>query len=120
MTYTFYEDPGHGWLAVPKAELVSLGIDERITSCSYMDRDTAYLEEDCDFATFVAAKLGKNPKDWRDAYSKMTKEEFHEFWENNVTENDRATLWGAPEIFIRKLPSYSPTYWYIDGKRVTA
>lgn len=29
--YTFHEDAGHGWLEVPAAELVSLGIHEQIS-----------------------------------------------------------------------------------------
>ena len=35
--YTFYEDPGHGWLAVPMEQLVKLGIADKISSCSYRD-----------------------------------------------------------------------------------
>lgn len=54
----FYEDPGHGWLEVPVAELVKLGIAAEITSYSYQSRDgkTAYLEEDCDLSTYARAK----------------------------------------------------------------
>lgn len=55
-TYNFYSDSGHGWLKVPKAELVQLGIVDQITSYSYVNGDSVYLEEDCDLTTFVKAK----------------------------------------------------------------
>jgi hypothetical protein len=107
--YTFYEDPGHGWLEVPMAELEELGIAGLITSCSYMDGDKAYLEEDCDLSTFMAAKiLGLKPADWREACAALhgKGDTLREWWKENVEVNDRATLRGACEIFIRQLPSY--------------
>jgi len=106
--YTFYEDPGHGWLRVPITRLVAAGVDELITSCSYYDRmHYAYLEEDCDLVTFAIAEIyGYKPKDWKDAHSKLNKEEFKRWWDENVEVNDRATVRGAPEIFVRRLPSY--------------
>jgi len=54
--YIFHEDPGHGWLAVKRAELERLGILNQVSSCSYQRGDTVYLEEDCDAALFVEAK----------------------------------------------------------------
>jgi hypothetical protein len=54
-TFTFYADPGHGWLAVPRALLHELGIADDITPYSYQRLDHVYLEEDCDFSTFVRA-----------------------------------------------------------------
>lgn len=56
MTYTFYEDAGHGWLRVPLAELQALGIADSITGYSYKDAQHAYLEEDLDLSTFINAK----------------------------------------------------------------
>jgi len=54
---TFYQDPGHGWLAVKRQWLQALGIEDRITPYSYQRGNTVYLEEDCDFCTFhYAAK----------------------------------------------------------------
>lgn len=63
--FKFYTDPGHGWLAVKIKALKDLGIADKITSCSYTKGKTAYLEEDCDAATFVTAyiaKYGKRPE----------------------------------------------------------
>lgn len=54
-TFKFYSDPGHGWLAVKRAHLVSLGIIDQITGFSYQRGKTVYLEEDCDVGTFFAA-----------------------------------------------------------------
>lgn len=50
--YTFYSDPGHGWLQVPLSKLFELGIEKKISSYSYLDSGQAYLEEDCDYAVF--------------------------------------------------------------------
>lgn len=58
-TYKFYEDPGHAWLAVKRAELVKLGILNKISHYSYQKGDTVYLEEDCDASTFFAVKRDK-------------------------------------------------------------
>jgi len=63
-TYIFYEDPGHGWLAVPMDHLIALGVADKITGYSYLLGNTAYLEEDCDLGVFVLAykeKFGKLP-----------------------------------------------------------
>lgn len=53
--FNFYQDPGHGWVKVPKSLLKKLGIDEKITAFSYMRGDFAYLEEDLDLGTFMSA-----------------------------------------------------------------
>jgi len=55
-TYTFFEDGGHGWLQVPKLELIALGIEKEITGYSYMRGAYAYLEEDLDLTTYLNAK----------------------------------------------------------------
>lgn len=57
--YVFHSDPGHGWLAVKRSELVELGITARVTSYSYQKGNTVYLEEDCDAQLFVTAHVGK-------------------------------------------------------------
>lgn len=54
--YIFHEDPGHGWLQVPIAELDRLGIAAKISRYSYYRAGSAYLEEDCDLSTFARAK----------------------------------------------------------------
>lgn len=53
--YRFFADPGHGWLEVPRAEVLASGA--KISGYSYYDpaTDMAYLEEDCDAPAFLAA-----------------------------------------------------------------
>ena len=53
--FKFYQDPGHGWVKVPKALLKDIEIDDKISSFSYMRTDWAYLEEDRDLAIFLSA-----------------------------------------------------------------
>jgi len=65
MVYTFHTDPGHGWLEVPISELIELDIERRISCYSYVNKDTAYLEEDCDAGVFIKAyekKHGSRPE----------------------------------------------------------
>ena len=59
LDYYFYSDPGHGWLAVNYDELVELGIQDKISSYSYVKGNTVYLEEDCDMAEFMNALEAK-------------------------------------------------------------
>lgn len=51
----YYQDPGHGWVAVQKSLLQDLGISDKITRFSYMKGDLAYLEEDCDLPALTTA-----------------------------------------------------------------
>lgn len=57
--YKFYNDPGHGWLAVKRKELVELGILGEISSYSYQRGNTVYLEEDGDASRFINACVRK-------------------------------------------------------------
>ena len=64
-TYIWALDAGHEWLAVKISELVELGIQDDITEYSYVKGGTAYLEGDCDAATFInayTARHGVAPK----------------------------------------------------------
>ena len=54
-TFDFISDPGHAWLKVPHQMLADLGIADQITHYSYSRDAFAYLEEDCDAATFFNA-----------------------------------------------------------------
>jgi len=55
MKLMFYEDPGHGWLAVPYRKLVKLGIHRNISPFSYRSKGTVFLEEDVDMGIFLRA-----------------------------------------------------------------
>lgn len=63
-TYIWAQDGGHAWLAVKAGELVSLGIQDKISGYSYVKGDTVYLEEDCDAGLFInayRARWGHDP-----------------------------------------------------------
>ena len=51
----WYNDAGHGWLAVTVRDLLDSGVAPDISSYSYHDRVTAmvYLEEDCDAPRYL-------------------------------------------------------------------
>lgn len=106
--YTFYEDPGHGWLEVPTQELRDLGIADKISGYSYISSDgkRAYLEEDCDLSVFLEAKVGADKPMHVAGDAVAIQSSWRLWYEKNVSRNDRATLRGAREIFIRLLPSY--------------
>ena len=55
----WYSDASHGWLAVKRDLLKTLGVIQHITTCSYERGKTVYLEEDCDARKFIDA-LNKN------------------------------------------------------------
>jgi len=72
--FTFFEDPGHAWLAVPKKLIESFGIQKEISSCSYIYKDTVYLEEDCDARIFLKKYMevyGETAK-WDEVYQEST------------------------------------------------
>ena len=54
-----HSDPGHAWLAVKLSEIKMLGIEQDISSFSYVKGKTAYLEEDCDAGKFIEAMKSK-------------------------------------------------------------
>jgi hypothetical protein len=60
-TLTWHTDPGHGWLGVPLELLRDLGIQNDISSFSYIGRGVAYLEEDDDAPKFLTAFRQKFP-----------------------------------------------------------
>jgi hypothetical protein len=62
-TYKLHTDPGHGWLAVRRKELVELDIADKITRFSYVKGEMAYLEEDIDLAVFFNAYRAKHGVD---------------------------------------------------------
>lgn len=76
-TFTFFSDPGHGWVKVPTSILVALNIADKITHYSYLRGDFAYLEEDQDYTTFLnafRAFTGKDPsikESFANKYSKI-------------------------------------------------
>ena len=73
MQYIFHSDPGHGWLAVKRKELIKLDIIDSISEYSYQKGDTVYLEEDCDAGLFLQAKSDRGEEvDVRESYRYTT------------------------------------------------
>lgn len=60
-TFTYYNDPGHGWLAVPRSLVIELGIERQISPYSYQRGETVYLEEDRDAGIFIQRWNEANP-----------------------------------------------------------
>jgi hypothetical protein len=53
-TFTYLQDPGHGWLIVTRGDLAGAGMSPgEFSSCSYVRGDTLALEEDCDMPRFL-------------------------------------------------------------------
>lgn len=68
----FFRDPGHGWLRVPRSDLVEIGVLDKISPYSYQtdDGQFVFLEEDCDLSVYVGAKGYTHHSQWcsRDIY----------------------------------------------------
>ena len=54
-TLLFISDPGHAWLQVTLKDIVTLKVSDKISSCSYVKKNMAFLEEDCDAVVFLNA-----------------------------------------------------------------
>ena len=102
--FTFYEDPAHGWLAVPFKLIEQLGLAEQITPCSYCRQGQIYLEEDLDASTFLCAYLSidTDPEHWTtDEIAKV-----QDFWINHCNR----VITNDPSI-IRTYAKYSPSHF---------
>ena len=60
--FTFYEDPGHGWLEIPERLVLESGA--QISKYSYRANGNVYLEEDEDLTTYLRAAGVKNLREW--------------------------------------------------------
>jgi hypothetical protein len=91
--HTFFTDGSHGWLKVSKNRLAKLNILNKITECSFVKGNNLYLEEDCDFSTYIDALLLKEGiKDNTEEYKAFMKK----FWElttiKDTSNNDRGSI----------------------------
>jgi hypothetical protein len=62
MKLTYFTDPGHGWVKVPRKLLERLSIADKISSYSYSRGDSVYLEEDCDLGRLYNAATERSIK----------------------------------------------------------
>jgi hypothetical protein len=51
--FIFYQDPSHSWLRVPTKKIKEFGIQDKISSFSFIRGKFAYLEEDVDAENFL-------------------------------------------------------------------
>ena len=80
--FTFYSDPGHGWLEVAWSDLKRLSLNPTdFSRCSSRKGNLFYVEEDCDAPIFLNA--------WEAMHG--IKPQFREVYQER--------------IFIRNLPS---------------
>jgi hypothetical protein len=60
-TFTFWTDPGHGWLEVNGDDIHAAGLKPLdFSHCSYRSGNRFFLEEDCDAPKFIKAYREKN------------------------------------------------------------
>lgn len=86
----FIEDPGHGWLKVPKE--IFLQEISAVSPFSYSNEKYIFLEEDCDVSNFLNPFLKK--------YSLEKKDVFDHVRETSTNE----------ESFIRNLPHWCGSF----------
>ena len=55
-TFPYIQDPGHGWVRVPKTELAKAGCEADISRHSFQKGNNIFLEQDCDLQVFVDAR----------------------------------------------------------------
>lgn len=55
MKIIYHNDGGHGWYAVKRKKLETMGILNNVSGFSYELGETVYLEEDCDASLFFNA-----------------------------------------------------------------
>lgn len=55
MRLSYFQDPGHGWIATTNDMIQKLGIADKISRYSYTDGESVYLEEDLDAYHLVNA-----------------------------------------------------------------
>jgi len=103
----FFTDGGHGWLKVTKSRLENLGIADKITGCSFMRGNYAYLEEDCDLSTYVKAILKQeNVKDDSNDYKVFMRE----FWNRTTVHDSSCSDRGC------KIRNYSRYVFYNEAE----
>lgn len=54
LSFKYYQDAGHGWIAVKRDFLKNLGILDNISYYSFQKGKTVYLEEDCDAGILIS------------------------------------------------------------------
>jgi hypothetical protein len=68
-----FEDPGHGWCRVRRAEKLFQSVAHLISSASYQRGQYVYLEEDCDLAEYYKACVAAGYEiEWKYSHTDKT------------------------------------------------
>lgn len=97
---TRYQDGGHSWFKVARKELTKLGIEEKISRCSYQYGDYVYLEEDVDIVVFFKVYLKSET---------LT-------WEMMTSVADITTKYSDKSSKIRNYPNFIPNFQKVECK----
>ena len=89
--FKYYQDAGHGWIAVKINDIFDLGIQHKISQYSYIRGMTAFLEEDCDAVIFIEA--------WKSKYSIFQYETKHQGDKSYIRYCDRWAYAAAEEVY---------------------
>ena len=89
--FKYYQDAGHGWIAVKIKDIFDLGIQHKISQYSYIRGMTAFLEEDCDAPEFTSA--------WRAKHGDFKVEFKHQGDKSYIRYCDRWTYAAAEEVY---------------------
>lgn len=90
--YTYYQNPDHGWVRVPLAELRDLGFQP--STYSYVDGPWAYLEEDCDAPAWIKARAAAGCP-----VARETLREVHQNGESHIRDMARYT----PDLAVQTM-----------------
>ena len=129
-TYTYYQDPGHGWLKVDRKMLKELNIHTEITGYSYQFGEYVYLEEDCDAGLFFEAymkKFGVKPKHRSEHTNNQSKIRSYQSYcpvlepliKDNAVPGMKVIIYGKEYLLIQP----SGKNWIVEndqGKKFTA
>jgi hypothetical protein len=80
---TKYDDPGHGWLKVSLKDIQKLGLEQKISGCSFQRGGYVYLEEDMDCTNFFLAVAGV--ENWSDIEGNPEAKELVKMLHENTT-----------------------------------
>lgn len=102
-------DPGHGWLSVNVKDLIALGIEDKISSYSYLNKTCAYLEEDCDAGIYLKAArdAGWNVSIKEKYQEKTAIRSFPHFSQENMNKFMNMNVGGIFYLFNSSKKNYS-------------
>ena len=108
LTLTWYFDPGHAWLQVPRETLREFGLKASdFSEFSYADWHHLYLEEDCDAGKFLRAVGDKAEIEFKkyECNSQFTVRELLQ----NINDGSGITVWSEDAVAAQKAKNSTGT-----------